>query len=63
VALIGVDSGLHSSTYWRARAEEARTRGEAMHGRDAAQTMFRIARIYDEMAQTAEKRESRDKPS
>jgi hypothetical protein len=55
--------GLRPPAYWRARAEEARTRGEAMHDREAAQTMRRIALIYDQKAHTAERREARGKPS
>ena len=53
--------GLWSSDYWRERAEEARTRAEGMHDAGAKETLLRIARTYDAMAQRAARRESPQK--
>jgi hypothetical protein len=43
--------------YWRARAEEARTRAEELRDQHTRETMRRIARDYDMLAQRAEERE------
>lgn len=52
------------SMYWRARAEEARTRATAFQNPDAKRTMEDIAAGYEVMADRAEKVEkSRQEPS
>jgi hypothetical protein len=43
--------------YWRARAEEARTRADQMSDAHNREAMQRIARDYDMLAQRAEERE------
>lgn len=48
------------SKYWRAKAEEARTRAAGFHDSGAKQTMEDIAESYDLMAVQAEKRERGD---
>ncbi len=53
--------GLRSSDYWRERAEEARARAEGMHDAGAKETLLRIARTYDAMAQRAAGREGPQK--
>ena len=53
--------GLRNSQYWRERAEEARARAGEMQDRDAATMLRNIARMYDEMAERAAKREGRGK--
>jgi hypothetical protein len=45
--------------YWRARAEETRTLAENMKDRFCRETMQRIARDYEMLAQRAEEREQR----
>ncbi len=46
--------------YWRARAEEARTRAEDMRDPHTREIMLRIARDYDMLAARTEERERAD---
>ena len=48
-----------SPEYWRKRAEEARTIAEMITDSFARDTMFDIARQYDELAERAERRKRR----
>ena len=41
--------------YWRARAEEARANAQQMKDPDAKQALFKIAEVYDQLAQRAER--------
>ena len=50
--------GLHSSRYWRDRAEEARSRASEMRDDYAKSTMLGLANMYDRMARRAADRES-----
>jgi len=50
------------SKYWRARAEEARTRAANFKDPDAKQTMEDIAHGYEAMGERAEKREKAEDP-
>jgi hypothetical protein len=49
--------GLHSSAFWRQRAEEAHVRADEMRDGDARRTMRQIARMYSAMASRMEVRE------
>ena len=49
-----------SAEYWRKRAEEARTIAEMITDNFARETMFDIARQYDELAERAERRRRGD---
>ena len=48
-----------SPEYWRRRAEEARTVAEMITDDFTRETMFDIARQYDELAERAERRKRR----
>ena len=48
-----------SPEYWRRRAEEARTIAEMITDDFTRETMFDIARQYDELAERAERRKHR----
>ena len=48
-----------SPEYWRKRGEEARTIAEMITDNFARDTMFDIARQYDELAERAERRQRR----
>jgi hypothetical protein len=50
---------LHTSAYWRDRAEEARVKAGEMRSHDAERSFLEIARMYDNMADRAAKREAR----
>jgi len=54
--------GAHTSAYWLARAEEARTRADAMHDGTARQTLVSIAEKYEHLAERAAQREKAAKP-
>ena len=54
---IGAD-GIHTSEYWREKAEEARQKADGMHDPKAIQTMVYIAEMYERMAHRAEARGS-----
>jgi hypothetical protein len=53
------DDGQHTSAYWRARAEELRSRAEVMRDSDARTAMTIVADMYDRMAVRAEEREAK----
>jgi hypothetical protein len=55
------DDGLRSSSYWRERAEEVRTKAEEMRGGDAQSAMLDIAAMHDRMAKRAAEREAKHK--
>jgi hypothetical protein len=40
--------------HWRQRAEEARAQAERMKDPDAKQALYKIAEIYDQLAEQAE---------
>ena len=48
---------LHSSAFWRERAEEAHIRADEMRDGDARRTMRQIARMYSAMGARMEVRE------
>jgi len=50
------DDGYHTSAYWRARAEEVRSRAEGIRESDARTAMTIVAEMYDRMAVRAEER-------
>jgi hypothetical protein len=52
------EAGPRSSAYWLARAEEALTRSEGMHDRIAAETLRRVAEVYEQLARRAAVREA-----
>jgi len=54
--------GAHTSAYWLARADEARTRADAMQDGTACQTMLSIAEKYEHLAERAARREKAAKP-
>ena len=45
---------LHTSKYWRKRAEEFRTKADNLEHQEARESMRKIARHYDELARRAE---------
>ena len=51
------NEGRYPSLFWRARAEEARTRAEGMRDDDARRTMLMIADKYERLAERAAARE------
>jgi len=51
--------GHYTAAYWRARAEEIRSRAEAMHDGYARTAMTTVAQMYDRMAARAEEREAK----
>jgi hypothetical protein len=51
--------GSFKSEYWRRRAETTRLQSKAMHDIDTKVTMYRIAEMYDRMADRANEREVR----
>jgi len=51
--------GHYTAAYWRARAEEARARAEAMHDGYARTAMTTVAQMYDRMAARAEEQEAK----
>jgi hypothetical protein len=55
------DESLRQASYWRDRAEEARTMGEGMRDPVSKAVMMDIAEKYDLMARRASERESRPK--
>jgi hypothetical protein len=55
---MNIELGMHSSDYWRQRAEEARVRGDDMRDFNAKATMLKIASMYDQMALRAAEREA-----
>ena len=57
MANITPDAELPRSTYWRHRAEEARTRADGFHNPEAKATLLNVAAMYDAMADRAEERE------
>jgi hypothetical protein len=57
MAEIKPDSELPRSTYWRQRAEEARTRADDFHDPEAKGTLLNVAAMYDAMGDRAEERE------
>jgi hypothetical protein len=48
--------------YWRARAEEARARADAMTDQQNRETLLRIAQDYDLLARRAEQQEPSVRP-
>jgi hypothetical protein len=44
----------HTAEHWRHRAEEARAQAEQMKDPDAKQALYKIAEIYDQLAEQAE---------
>jgi hypothetical protein len=58
---VGEDSTIHTSRYWRERAEEARSIAESMLDCVARATMLDIASKYDLMARRAAERERQPK--
>ena len=50
-------SSLQDSSYWRERAEEARTQSNRMRDPMAKETMLEIAHKYEAMAERAAQRE------
>ena len=58
------EDGLRSASFWREKAEEARTLAEGMTDPEAEATMRNIAVMYESMANRAEEREkSKPRPS
>ena len=51
-----VDDPLNNSSYWRNRAEEARTIAESMRTAHPKSIMLKIAEDYDRLARIAEQR-------
>ena len=47
---------LDDPDHWRARAEEARALADQMTSDDTKETMLRIAKDYDRLAELAERR-------
>ena len=45
---------MFSPEHWRQRAEEARAQAEQMKDPDAKQALYKIAEIYDQLAEQAE---------
>jgi len=56
------DDELRTSSYWRLRAEEARSIADDMQDEGARDTMLNIANTYEAMAARAAKREKAKKP-
>jgi hypothetical protein len=59
-AMEALDS-MKDGTHWRERAKEARMTADACNHPDEKQMMLDIARSYDRLAETAEKRFAEDK--
>ena len=55
------DDELRTSSYWRLRAEEARSIADDMQDEGARDTMLNIANTYEAMAARAAKREKAKK--
>ena len=51
--------GQFTSAYWRHRAEMTRLQSKVMHDIDTKVTMYRIAEMYERMADRANEREIR----
>ena len=51
--------GHHTAAYWRARAEEARSRTQDMRDGHARTAMTIVAEMYDRMAMRADEREAK----
>ena len=62
MAKIKPDGELSRSSYWRQRAEEARTRSDRFLDPEARATLLKVAAMYDAMADRAEKRERVSRP-
>jgi hypothetical protein len=45
--------GTFTPDYWRARAEEARANAAQMKDRETKQALYRIAKVYDQLAERA----------
>jgi hypothetical protein len=48
---------VNNARYWRSRAEETRTLGDAMTDTKTRDALHRIARDYDNLARMADERE------
>ena len=57
MAKIKPDAELHRSSYWRQRAEEARSRADGFRDSEAKATLLNVAAMYDAMADRAKERE------
>jgi hypothetical protein len=57
MARIKPDAELAGSSYWRQRAEEARTRADGLRDPETRATLLNVAATYDAMADRAEERE------
>ena len=51
--------GNYTAAYWQARAEEARSRAEAMRDGHARKALTTVAQMYERMAVRAEEREAK----
>jgi len=58
IHLFAID-GHYTAAYWRARAEEAHSRAEAMRDGHARTAMTIVTQMYDRMAARAEEREAK----
>jgi hypothetical protein len=52
----------YTAEHWRERAEEARAHAEQMKSPDAKQALYKIAEIYDQLAEQAERNTENSKP-
>ncbi|SEP49079.1 hypothetical protein SAMN02990966_07197 [Rhodospirillales bacterium URHD0017] len=57
MAKITPDAELTKSSYWRERAEEARTRADGLREPEAKAALVNVAAMYEAMANRAEERE------
>jgi hypothetical protein len=53
----------YTAEHWRQRAEEARAQAEQMKDPEAKQGLYKIAEIYDQLAEQTERHTKSSEPS